>query len=78
MSWVSWIVGGVAAAGGMAAKEIIANAGKKHLEEPYEAKKKAKDKEELIDDFELEELIRLEEEADKEEPAPKKSRKKKD
>ena len=46
MSWVSWIVGGVAAAGGMAAKEIISNAGK-------------------------------EIEADKEEPAPKKSRKKK-
>lgn len=73
MSWVSWIVGGVAAAGGMAAKELITNAGKKHLEEPYEAKKKAKNEQIKEPEINVEDFI-----PEAEQPAPKKSRKKKE
>lgn len=72
MSWVGWLVTGVAASGAAAAKELITKGGKKYFEEPYEEKRKA-NKELEVTDEEIEEFI-----PETEEPAPKKSRKKKD
>ena len=73
MGWMSWLIAGAGAAGAAAANEIIVNGAKKHIQEPYEARKKAK--EELGEETEVnvEEAI-----PEVEEPAPKKSRKKKE